>query len=186
MRNDTHLSEEAVAACADGVLSGGAQDRANRHIASCPECAEAVRAQREAVWALRTAPPPPLPAGLFDRLREVPQTTPIRSLPTAIGPDGSAVLPNAVHSDGMFADYAPMAAFVAGGVASKQQHTGHRNRNLALAAAAVALAGALTAGSVVQSSGARPGTGHTGRLAHQGNTTRGGVAPVRVFHQLGR
>jgi anti-sigma factor RsiW len=176
MKNDTHLSEEAVAACADGVLSGGAQDRANRHIASCPECAQAVRAQREAVWALRAAPPPPLPAGLFDRLREVPQTTPIRSLPTAIAPDGSAVLAN----------YAPMAAFVP---APDEKRTGHRNRNVALAAATVALAGALTAGSVAHS-GAQQGRGHTGRLAHAGSSNRGvgtrGVAPVRAFHQLGR
>jgi anti-sigma factor RsiW len=173
MRNDTHLSEEAVAACADGVLSGAAQDRANRHIASCRECAEAVRAQREAVLVLRAAPAPPLPTGLFERLREVPQTTPIRSLPTAIGPDGSAVLAN----------YAPMAAFVP---AADTQRTGHRTRNVALTAAAVALAGALTAGSVAHSGGGtRAGTGHTGRLAHGGNSNRGGVAPVHVFHQFG-
>lgn len=179
MRNDTHLSEEAVAACADGVLSGGAQDRANRHIASCPECAQAVRTQREAVWALRAAPPPPLPSGLFERLQEVPQTTPIRTLPTAIGPDGSAVLPN----------FAPMAAFVptTNGSAATDQRTGHRGRNVALAAAAVVLAGAVTAGAVTQSGGGtRPGTGHTGRLMHAGTTNRGGIAPVGVFHQIGR
>jgi anti-sigma factor RsiW len=171
MRNDTHLSEEAVAACADGVLSGMAQERANRHIASCAECAQAVKVQREAVWALRTAPAPPLPAGLFDRLKDVPLTTPIRTAPTAIGPDGSAVLPN----------FAPMAAFAP---AQPERRDGHRTRNVVLTAAAVALAGAVAAGSVAQTSSnsARPGTE---RLSHPGATTRG-PQPVHVFRQLGR
>ena len=174
MNNDSHLSEEAVAACADGVLSGTARDRAARHIASCAECAQAVKVQREAVWALRAAPAPPLPAGLFDRLRELPQTTPIRTPPTAIGPDGSAVLPN----------FAPMAGFVA---ARDEQHgRGHRTRNVAFAAAAVALAGAVAAGSVAHadSSAARQSPGRT---PPAGSTNRGrGVQQVGVLHDLGR
>jgi len=37
--NSQHLSDEALAAFADGVLSGHARDRATRHAAGCPECA---------------------------------------------------------------------------------------------------------------------------------------------------
>ena len=33
-----HLSDEAVAAFADGVLSGHARERAARHLNECPEC----------------------------------------------------------------------------------------------------------------------------------------------------
>ncbi len=97
-----HLSDEAVAACADGVLSGHASDRAMRHVHECAECAQAVRVQREAVFALRAAPPPALPAGLASRLLSVPQTTPIETLPTAIDDDGTPLL----------ATFAPMAALV--------------------------------------------------------------------------
>ena len=67
-----HLSDEAVAAYADGVLGRTARMRAERHLADCPECAYAVSIQREAVFALRDAPPPALPSGLLDRLRAVP------------------------------------------------------------------------------------------------------------------
>jgi anti-sigma factor RsiW len=90
-----HLSDEAVAAFADGVLRGGARERASRHVAACPECAHAVAAQREAVWALRAAPAPPLPTDLLDRLRSVPVTTPIEQrpagIPSAVTRDGSAL-----------------------------------------------------------------------------------------------
>jgi len=86
-----HLSDEAIAAFADGVLSGSARDRASKHAVACPECAYAVAVQREAVWALRAAPAPPLPIGLLDRLRDVPVTTPITNVPAAIASDGSAM-----------------------------------------------------------------------------------------------
>ena len=88
-----HLSDEAIAAFADGVLTGHARERASKHAVACPECAYAVAVQREAVWALRAAPAPSLPIGLLDRLREVPDTTPITSVPSALSPDGSAVFP---------------------------------------------------------------------------------------------
>ena len=87
----THLSDEAIAAFADGVLRGSARERAGRHLSSCAECAYAVAVQREAVWALRAAPAPPLPTHLIDRLRSVPVTTPIENIPAAMGPDGSAM-----------------------------------------------------------------------------------------------
>jgi anti-sigma factor RsiW len=98
----THLSDEAVAAFADGVLSGRARERAARHVAECPECAYAVTTQREAVWALRAAPAPSLPSGLLDRLRLVPETTPIEpQVPAAAARDGS----------GLMAAFAQQAAF---------------------------------------------------------------------------
>jgi anti-sigma factor RsiW len=66
-----HLSDEAVAAFADGALADGARARAARHVAECAECAHAVAVQREAVWALRAAPAPALPGDLLERLRAV-------------------------------------------------------------------------------------------------------------------
>ena len=91
MTQRTHLSDEAVAAFADGVLSGHARERASRHVLACPECAHAVAVQREAVWALRAAQAPPLPTSLVDRLRSVPSTTPLGNAPAALAPDGSAM-----------------------------------------------------------------------------------------------
>lgn len=89
-----HLSDEAVAAYADGVLGATARLRAERHIAACPECAYSVAVQREAVFALRGAPMPALPTGLLDRLRAVPTTTPLTTTPLALSPDGSATFPS--------------------------------------------------------------------------------------------
>src|SRR5215468_3025800 len=88
-----HLSDEAVAAFADGALTEGARARAARHVADCAECAHAVAVQREAVWALRAAPAPALPGDLLERLRAVPATTPLSGRPIAIDSDGSAVFP---------------------------------------------------------------------------------------------
>jgi hypothetical protein len=88
-----HLSDEAVAAFADGVLGSTARLRAERHLAACPECAYAVSVQREAVFALRDATPPALPSGLLDRLRAVPVTTVLTSPPLALSPDGYAAFP---------------------------------------------------------------------------------------------
>lgn len=88
-----HLSDEAVAAFADGALTDSARARAARHVAECSECAHAVAVQREAVWALRAAPAPALPGDLLERLRAVPSTTPLNGQPIALDPDGSAVFP---------------------------------------------------------------------------------------------
>lgn len=84
-----HLSDEAIAACADGVLPAGAQGRAERHIAVCPSCRDAVHGQREAMRALRTSVAPVLPSDLLDRLRSLPMTTQLRMTPVVIG-DGGA------------------------------------------------------------------------------------------------
>ena len=136
-----HLSDEALAAFADGVLSGHARDRATRHAAGCPECTYAVAVQREAVWALRAAPAPPLPSGLLDRLRSVPATTPINVVPATIGPDGSA----------MFAAFGTMmpAALVA---PVRGEARNHRVRPVVLTAATVAAVGLLAIGSTGQAS----------------------------------
>jgi hypothetical protein len=153
-----HLSDEAVAAFADGVLGGHARDRAARHINTCAECREAVKIQREAAYALRAAGAPPLPIGLLDRLRTVPMTTPLPSLPTAVAPDGTTML----------STVAPMAGLVP----SRQQHSS-RVRPYVTTAAVLALAGALTAGSVARPSGpTHTGTGHVVKHSTPGNGGR--------------
>ena len=97
-----HLSDEAVAAFADGVLNGHARERAARHVNACAECRHAVRVQREAAYALRAAGAPQPPSDLLDRLRTVPLTTPLGAIPTAVDPDGTP----------MQSVLAPMAGFV--------------------------------------------------------------------------
>ena len=88
-----HLSDEAVAAFADGMVSTAAQNRVVRHIAECGECAAAIAEQRAAASALRAAPTPAMPAGLLERLRAVPVTTPLTPQVMTLAPDGSAVFP---------------------------------------------------------------------------------------------
>jgi len=137
LMKDAHLSDEAVAAFADGVLRGHARERAHRHTSACPECSHAVAVQREAVWALRAAPAPALPTALLDRLREVPLTTPIQSVSTALADDGTT----------MFASFGVTAA--AAFVPSPPTHTNRswHLRPLVITTAAVAAASVLTVGS---------------------------------------
>jgi anti-sigma factor RsiW len=160
-----HLSDEAIAAFADGVLSGHARERASRHAGKCPECAHAVAVQREAAWALRAAPAPCLPSGLLDRLRSVPATTPIEHIPSALDRDGSA----------MFAAFGTMMMSAAA-LAPSRPAAGptepippatmtpavpalraRRIRPIAMTAAAVATAGVLAVGSGATASGSQPG-----------------------------
>lgn len=128
-----HLSDEAVAAYADGVLRGHPHERARRHTAECPECAHAVAVQREAVLALRAAGAPSLPSGLADRLRAVPVTTPIRTVPTAVDSDGSP----------MFATFGAAALVPQSRPAQRNWHL----RPLAITAVALAAAGGVAAAS---------------------------------------
>jgi anti-sigma factor RsiW len=167
--NPQHLSDEAVAAFADGVLTGHARERATRHINSCAECAHAVKVQREAAFALRSAAAPALPSSLRERLRTVPQTTEIPTLPTTVAPDGTAML----------STFAPMAALVP----AESPRTGHRLRPFVTTAAIVAMAGALTAGSVTsQDEPTQIGTGHTVRHTTPGSGARPVVVdPVSFF-----
>ena len=151
-----HLSDEAVAAFADGVLSGTARERARRHCAECAECRTAVAVQREAVLALRAAPAPALPSGLLDRLRAVPVTTPVHTLPTALAPDGSTMLATAAPWRPAIA---PVAAFAPSAPAPTVASgwAGRRLRHLAATAAAVAVAGVLAAGSTAHATGRQAG-----------------------------
>jgi anti-sigma factor RsiW len=139
-----HLSDEAIAAFADGVLSGCARERARRHTAQCPECAHSVAVQREAVWALRAAPAPSLPTGLLDRLRDVPVTTPISVRPAVIAPDGTSLMAT-------FAGM-PAAALVPEQPAVRSHH---RIRPIVGTAAAVAAAGVLAVSSAAHASGSQ-------------------------------
>jgi hypothetical protein len=142
-----HLSDEAVAAFADGVLSGHARDRAARHAAGCAECTYAVAVQREAVWALRAAPAPSLPSGLLDRLRSVPSNTPINVSPSVMAPDGSA----------MFAAFGTMTAAAIvpprRDDSTRTETRARRVRPMVVTAAAVAAAGAVAVGSTGQANG---------------------------------
>jgi hypothetical protein len=167
--NPQHLSDEAVAAFADGVLSGHARERAARHLDGCAECRRAVKEQREAALALRTAPAPALPTNLLDRLRTVPLTTPLPAPPPAVGPDGSAA----------FATFAPMAAF-----APAPEKNRHRGRTYLTAAALVGVTGAIVAG-VAASSGGDDSPRQTVRPVshvHSGADRSGAGAPLNVFH----
>jgi hypothetical protein len=162
--NPQHLSDEAVAAFADGVLTGHARERATRHTNACAECRQAVKGQREAAWALRSAVAPALPTSLLERLRTVPLTTPITTLPTVVAADGSTML----------STFAPMAALVAPAPTTR---SAHRARPFVATAAAVALAGALVAGSVAGSD--EPAQSGTGNTVRSGTPATGG-RPVVV------
>lgn len=127
---DQHLSDEAIAAFADDVLTGSARERARRHTSACAECHYAVAEQRAAIWALRSAAAPALPLGLLDRLRDVPVNTPIRRVPTVVDERGTA----------MFATFAaPAAAFLPAPAKARSRRTAP----LALTAASVVFVGAL-------------------------------------------
>lgn len=141
--NPLHLSDEAVAAFADGVLRGSARERAARHADACPECRLAVRAQREAVLALRSAPAPALPGGLFERLQALPAITPLPAPPTVFTGDGSG------DTCPRTSDYfGQMSAFVPTRPAPR---TAHRIKPLATGAAVLVL----TAGTLVASASVR-------------------------------
>ena len=160
-----HLSDEAVAAFADGVLGGLARERAARHVNGCDECRHAVKVQREAAYALRSAGAPPLPSGLMDRLRTVPMTTTLPAPQTALDEDGTPML----------ATFAPMAALV-----PSRAQRGHRTRPYITTAAIVALAGALTAGSVAH--GNTPT--QTGTVHPVNKSVPMGGEPPAVFHPV--
>jgi anti-sigma factor RsiW len=140
----THLSEDAVAAFADGVLAAAAAMRAERHCAECSECAEAVRGQREMAMMLRATTAPALPSGLMDRLAGVPMSTPLpppmSGLPTVLGADGVP----------MFATHKPASQDEPGSAnAHSMLRRGALPMGLLASAAAVVAAGAF--GSQLQS-----------------------------------
>jgi hypothetical protein len=155
-----HLSEDAVAAFADGVLAPTAASRAARHCAECSECADAVRGQREAALMLRSAATPCLPMGLLDRLAGVPMSAPLpppsSGLPTTLGADGVPVFvtfrPNDTPADTRteLADPGPASGGdeAPGRPAPRQAHPSFRRAALPMgliaSAAAVVAAGTLS------------------------------------------
>jgi anti-sigma factor RsiW len=170
-----HLSDEAIAAVADDVLTGRARERARRHISECPECNYAVAVQREAVWALRAAPAPSLPSGLLDRLRGVPETTPVTQIPSATDEHGTA----------MFATVSGPAAAL---VAAKPDERGRRGRALTVAAVSAAVVTVVVGGvlAVEYGSGDDAGNNHPAQVRsvpgalHVGDAQLAGVmAPMR-------
>ena len=85
---DLHLSEDALAAYVDGILSPGADERAAKHLRSCAECRAAVDAQREAKALLGATPDPGLPAGLLAKLLDVPMTADLGGSDRILAIDG--------------------------------------------------------------------------------------------------
>jgi anti-sigma factor RsiW len=153
-----HLSDEAVAAFADGVLAAGPRGRAERHLAECPECAYSVAEQRAAVWALRAAPAPALPSGLLDRLRELPTTTELPPDPLVLGPDGSAAFAAfGVRAGVDRHHHSRLASFVPLSHAARR-----RTQQAALATAAVALVSLGAVGSTAGNAITQPTTAHPG------------------------
>ncbi|WP_269164890.1 MULTISPECIES: anti-sigma factor family protein [unclassified Modestobacter] len=71
---ESHLAQEAIAALVDGELSGGAANRAARHLTGCAQCRMAVAAQREAKDALRYGVDVAVPGDLISRLQAIPFT----------------------------------------------------------------------------------------------------------------
>ena len=89
-----HLSAEAIAAVADGVLTGAPLARAERHLANCLDCAQEVVAQRQASFALRSASDPSVPGSLVERLCGLPLTVPLETVQTAsaLSPEGEPMM----------------------------------------------------------------------------------------------
>ena len=85
---DLHLSEDALAAYVDGILSPAADERAAKHLRSCAECRAAVDVEREAKALLGAAPDPSLPAGLMARLLDVPMTADLGGTDRVLAIDG--------------------------------------------------------------------------------------------------
>ena len=178
-----HLSDEAVAAFADGVLRGHARERAARHTEGCAECAHAVRVQREAVWAQRAAPAPALPTSLADRLRTLPQTTPITALPAVVDDDGTLMLSTVRPLDGgLPADPVPgrsLGAPMAALVPTTRTRREHRVNPMLTTAAVVALTGALSIG-VAASHADTPVDPGTGQVVRQFEPADSVPAPMIV------
>lgn len=72
---EVHLAAEAIVAHVDGELAPVPRDRANAHLAKCPECRAAVAEQRRAKATLTVAAGPNPSSDLLARLRDIPMTT---------------------------------------------------------------------------------------------------------------
>jgi hypothetical protein len=192
-----HLSEDAVAAFADGMLSPSAAARAARHCADCAECAEAVQVQRDAASILRSAALPSVPSSLLHRLSAVPMSAPIPppfgGLPTVIGSDGQPVFLThevSVETREGSADRTVETTAAEPTNQNDSERLGHQGRRpmrrvviplgIAASVAAVVAAGTL-AGQSRQLNG--PATGGSANLSGV-VTTSGGSAPAAPASQL--
>jgi hypothetical protein len=189
-----HLSEDAVAAFADGVLSAAAASRAQRHCAECAECADAVRGQREAAMMLRAAQAPSLPSGLLDRLAGLPMSAPLPpprgGLPTVVGADGTAMF--VAHDPRKTGDadrsaerhHTDSAAPRPAAAPHRQQHRrGALPVTVLASAAAVVAAG--TFGGHVSTLAAANRQAPSGAANAAGALTGGQLSPVRSASPLG-
>ncbi|SFW92615.1 anti-sigma factor family protein [Amycolatopsis australiensis] len=90
---ESHLLPDAVVAFVDGELSHGARERAASHITRCQACAAEVRAQRQAMEAIRRAAAPSMSAGFLASLQSIPEHTELPSAPDnlAVTADGQLV-----------------------------------------------------------------------------------------------
>jgi Putative zinc-finger len=87
---DLHLGEDALVAYVDGMLSPTADERATKHLRSCPECQGMIDAEREAKALLGATPDPALPTGLLARLLDVPMTADLGSTDRILAVDGDS------------------------------------------------------------------------------------------------
>jgi hypothetical protein len=78
-RRDPHLGELA-AALVDGALDHNARDRALAHVLRCDGCRLEVETQRRLKSQLLDLAPPPISAGLAERLRGIPDRVPTASM----------------------------------------------------------------------------------------------------------
>lgn len=82
-----HLSTEAAAAYVDDGLPPTGRNRADAHLARCPQCRREVADQREARRALRGSGPIRMPQDLRDRLRSIGDEPPTERAEPAGGDD---------------------------------------------------------------------------------------------------
>jgi hypothetical protein len=136
-----HLSAQAIAAFADGMLAGTPRARAQRHIACCVECRTAVDIQREAMAALRGSRIPAPPSTLLERLRSLPSTAPLPARRVALDRDGTAVFPAYGTPNRSAVPPAPLPA------PTEHETRRHPQGGLLMSAAAVLTLGALAAGT---------------------------------------
>ncbi|GLZ35772.1 hypothetical protein Lesp02_79590 [Lentzea sp. NBRC 105346] len=84
---EQHLLPDAVVAFVDGELSATAHQRAAAHLARCGFCAFETYSQQQARLAVRSAGAPTAPAGLLDRLGQIPQEAELPSAPEGLALD---------------------------------------------------------------------------------------------------
>jgi anti-sigma factor RsiW len=89
-----HLSLDAIVAFVDDELAPGAHERAQAHLACCPDCRAEVLAQVQARSVLRGAGAPALPSSLLRSLRSIPVEAELPPPPPGLGitADGQFVL----------------------------------------------------------------------------------------------